>query len=144
MDGFLKGGEGAVDLATKVVKMLENEKSYYKPLYKLDLPIEDKIEKICKQIYRAGRVEYTKLAREQIARYTELGYGGLPVCMAKTPLSMSDNPEVSGAPEGFTITIREITLSAGAGFVVALTGEILKMPGLPKVPSAVLMEDLPY
>lgn len=144
LDGFLKGGEGAVDLATKVVKMLENEKSYYKPLYKLDLPIEDKIEKICKQIYRAGRVEYTKLAREQIARYTELGYGGLPVCMAKTPLSMSDNPEVSGAPEGFTITIREITLSAGAGFVVALTGEILKMPGLPKVPSAVLMEDLPY
>lgn len=144
LDGFLKGGEGATDLASKVVDMLNNEPSFYRPLYSLDMTIEEKIEKVCKQIYRAGKVEYTKLAREQITQFTKLGYGSLPVCMAKTPLSMSDNPEVSGAPEGFTITIRELTLSAGAGFVVALTGEILKMPGLPKVPSAVLMEDLPY
>ena len=144
LDGYLKGGEGAVDLAQKVVKMLDTEPSYYKPLYKLDLPIEEKIEKICKQIYRAGKVEYSKFAREQIAKFNQLGYGALPVCMAKTPLSLSDNPEVIGAPEGYTITIRELCLSAGAGFVVALTGNILTMPGLPKVPSAVLMEDLPY
>ena len=144
LDGYLKGGEGAVDLAQKVVKMLDTEPSHYKPLYKLDLPIEEKIEKICKQIYRAGKVEYSKFAREQIAKFNQLGYGALPVCMAKTPLSLRDNPEVIGAPEGYTITIRELCLSAGAGFVVALTGNILTMPGLPKVPSAVLMEDLPY
>ncbi|NCA94791.1 MAG: formate--tetrahydrofolate ligase [Epsilonproteobacteria bacterium] len=144
LDGYLKGGEGAVDLAQKVVKMLDTEPSHYKPLYKLDLSIEEKIEKICKQIYRAGKVEYSKFAREQIAKFNQLGYGALPVCMAKTPLSLSDNPEVIGAPEGYTITIRELCLSAGAGFVVALTGNILTMPGLPKVPSAVLMEDLPY
>ena len=144
LDGYLKGGEGAVDLAQKVVKMLDTEPSHYKPLYKLDLPIEEKIEKICKQIYRAGKVEYSKFAREQIAKFNQLGYGALPVCMAKTPLSLSDNPEVIGAPEGYTITIRELCLSAGAGFVIALTGNILTMPGLPKVPSAVLMEDLPY
>ncbi|HOR20231.1 MAG TPA: formate--tetrahydrofolate ligase [Bacilli bacterium] len=144
LDGYLKGGEGAVDLAQKVVKMLDTEPSHYKPLYKLDLSIEEKIEKICKQIYRAGKVEYSKFAREQIAKFNQLGYGALPVCMAKTPLSLSDNPEVIGAPEGYTITIRELGLSAGAGFVVALTGNILTMPGLPKVPSAVLMEDLPY
>ena len=144
LDGYLKGGEGAVDLAQKVVKMLDTEPSHYKPLYKLDLSIEEKIEKICKQIYRAGKVEYSKFAREQITKFNQLGYGGLPVCMAKTPLSLSDNPEVIGAPEGYTITIRELCLSAGAGFVVALTGNILTMPGLPKVPSAVLMEDLPY
>lgn len=144
LDGYLKGGEGAVDLAQKVVKMLDTEPSHYKPLYKLDLPIEEKIEKICKQIYRAGKVEYSKFAREQIAKFNQLGYGALPVCMAKTPLSLSDNSEVIGAPEGYTITIRELCLSAGAGFVVALTGNILTMPGLPKVPSAVLMEDLPY
>ena len=144
LDGYLKGGEGAVDLAQKVVKMLDTEPSHYKPLYKLDLSIEEKIEKICKQIYRAGKVEYSKFAREQIAKFNQLGYCALPVCMAKTPLSLSDNPEVIGAPEGYTITIRELGLSAGAGFVVALTGNILTMPGLPKVPSAVLMEDLPY
>ena len=144
LDGYLKGGEGAVDLAQKVVKMLDTEPSHYKSLYKLDLSIEEKIEKICKQIYRAGKVEYSKFAREQIAKFNQLGYGALPVCMAKTPLSLSDNPEVIGAPEGYTITIRELCLSAGAGFVVALTGNILTMPGLPKVPSAVLMEDLPY
>ena len=144
LDGYLKGGEGAVDLAQKVVKMLDTEPSHYKPLYKLDLPIEEKIEKICKQIYRAGKVEYSKFAREQIAKFNQLGYGALPVCMAKTPLSLSDNPEVIGAPEGYTITIRELCLSAGAGFVIALTGNILTMPGLPKVPSAVLMENLPY
>ena len=144
LDGYLKGGEGAMDLAQKVVDMLSTKPSNYKPLYKLDLSIEEKIEKVCKHIYRAGHVEYSSLAREQIARYNQLGYQNLPVCMAKTPLSLSDNPEVIGAPSGYTMTIRELTLSAGAGFIVALTGSILRMPGLPKIPSAVLMEDLPY
>lgn len=144
LDGYLKGGEGATDLARKVVDMLEGQVSHYKPLYRLDSPIEEKIEKICKQIYRAGKVEYTNIAKQQISEFAKLGFAEAPICMAKTPLSMSDNPEVIGAPQGFTITIRELTLSAGAGFIVALTGEILKMPGLPKVPSAVLMEDMPY
>lgn len=144
LDGYLKGGEGAMDLAQKVVDMLSTKPSNYKPLYKLDLSIEEKIEKVCKHIYRAGHVEYSSLAREQIARYNQLGYQNLPVCMAKTPLSLSDNPEVIGAPSGYTMTIRELTLSAGAGFIVALTGSILRMPGLPKIPSAVLMEDLSY
>jgi len=144
LDGYLKGGEGATDLARKVVKMLDNEPSFYKPLYKLDLSIEEKIERICKQIYRAGNVKFTNKAKEQIARFKDLGYEHFPVCMAKTPLSLSDNPEIIGTPEGFTMTIRELSLSAGAGFIVALTGEILRMPGLPKMPSAVLMEDLPY
>ncbi|MFA5421709.1 MAG: formate--tetrahydrofolate ligase [Bacilli bacterium] len=144
LDGYLKGGEGAVDLAQKVIKMLETEPSYYQPLYKLDLSIEEKIVKICKQIYRAGKVDFADKAREQMAKYEKMGYGQFPVCMAKTPLSMSDNPEVIGAPEGFTITIRELNLSAGAGFIVALTGDIMTMPGLPKIPSAVLMEDFPY
>jgi len=144
LDGYLKGGEGATDLARKVVKMLDNEPSFYKPSYKLDLSIEEKIERICKQIYRAGNVKFTNKAKEQIARFKDLGYEHFPVCMAKTPLSLSDNPEIIGAPEGFTMTIRELSLSAGAGFIVALTGEILRMPGLPKMPSAVLMEDLPY
>lgn len=133
-----------MDLAQKVVDMLEGQVSHYKPLYRLDLPIEEKIEKICKQIYRAGKVEYTDKAKQQIEEFAKLGFAEAPICMAKTPLSMSDNPEVSGAPQGFTVTIRELTLSAGAGFIVALTGEILKMPGLPKIPSAVLMEDMPY
>lgn len=144
LDGYLKGGEGAVDLAQKVVNMLANEPSHYQPLYKLDSPIEEKIDKICKHIYRAGSVEYSKMAKEQMARFNLMGFGKLPVCMAKTPLSLSDHPEVFGAPEGYTITIRELSLSAGAGFIVALTGSILRMPGLPKIPSAVLMEDLPY
>lgn len=144
LDGYLKGGEGSIDLAQKVVDMLDGQVSHYKPLYRLDLSIEAKIEKICKQIYRAGKVEYSEQAKKQIAQFVELGYAQAPICMAKTPLSMSDNPEIIGAPEGFCITIRELTLSAGAGFIVALTGEIVKMPGLPKVPSAVLMEEVPY
>ena len=144
LDGYLKGGEGATDLASKVVKMLKNEPSFYKPLYENELSVEEKIEKICKQIYRAGKVEFTSKAKEQIAKFKQLGYGHFPVCMAKTPLSLSDNPEMIGAPKGFTMTIRELSLSAGAGFIVALTGETLRMPGLPKIPSAVLMEDLPY
>jgi len=144
LDGFLKGGEGAIDLANKVVDMLEREPSEYQPLYPLDLPIEQKIEIICTEIYRAGKVNFSPKALAQIAKINELGYRNLPVCMAKTPLSLSDNPEVIGAPHNFTMTIREVNLSAGAGFIVALTGDILTMPGLPKMPSAVLMEDYPY
>jgi len=143
LDGFLKGGEGAIDLAQKVVAMLEAIPSRYEPLYALDDAPEHKIETICREIYRAGKVEFSPLAREQIATFSNMGYGKFPICMAKTPQSMTDDPSILGAPQGFTITIREVALSAGAGFLIALTGDILTMPGLPKVPSAVKMEDMP-
>lgn len=141
LDGFLKGGEGSVELAKCVVDTLNSTSSSYKPLYPLDLPLETKMEIVCKEIYRADEVIFTDLAKEQINNIVSLGYGNLPVCMAKTPQSFSDDPHILGAPRGFKITIREVKLSAGAGFVVALTGAILTMPGLPRVPSAVKMED---
>lgn len=141
LDGFLKGGEGSVELAKCVVDTLNKTTSSYHPLYQLDLPLETKMEIVCKEIYRAEEVVFTDLARQQIKDIVSLGYGLLPVCMAKTPQSFSDDPKVLGAPRGFKITIREVKLSAGAGFVVALTGSILTMPGLPRVPSAVKMEE---
>jgi len=141
VDGFLKGGDGSTDLATKVKEMLATKPSNYQKLYDYKLSIKEKIEKICKEIYRAGEVVYTDKANEQIEKYTKMGYGETAVCMAKTPLSITDNPKVVGAPKGFTITIREVNLSAGANFIVALTGAVMTMPGLPKVPAAVKMED---
>ena len=102
--------------------------------------MKDKIEKISKDIYGAGNVTYTDLANEQIAQYEKMGYKGLAVCMAKTPNSITDDAKVLGAPTGFTITVREVRLSAGAGFIVPLTGAVMTMPGLPKVPAAVKME----
>jgi formate--tetrahydrofolate ligase len=124
--------------------MLKSEKSNYHPLYELKSPIKTKIETICKEIYRAGNVVYTDKALEQIKRYEDLGFGGAYICMAKTPQSLTDDPLVLGAPRGFTITIREVNLSAGANFIVPLTGKIMTMPGLPKVPAAVKMEDQPW
>ena len=100
-------------------------------------------EAICKKIYRAGDVEYTEKALEQIRQYEELGYGDSYICIAKTPQSLTDDPKVLGAPKGFTVHIREVNLSAGARFIIPLTGSILTMPGLPKVPAAVKMEDMP-
>lgn len=143
LDGFLRGGEGSIDLAKRVVEVLNSTPSSYRPLYDLNLPIKEKIEAICKEIYRAGKVEYTEKALEQIAEYERLGFGNAYVCIAKTPQSLTDDPKVLGAPKGFTISIREVNLSAGANFVVPLTGQILTMPGLPKVPAAVKMEDQP-
>jgi formate--tetrahydrofolate ligase len=144
LDGFNKGGDGSVELAKKVQAMLKSEKSNYHPLYELKSPIKTKIETICKEIYRAGNVVYTDKALEQIKRYEDLGFGGAYICMAKTPQSLTDDPLVLGAPRGFTITIREVNLSAGANFIVPLTGKIMTMPGLPKVPAAVKMEDQPW
>jgi formate--tetrahydrofolate ligase len=144
LDGYLKGGLGAIDLAKKVQFMLQNYTSDYHPLYSLELPLKAKIEKICHEIYRAGEVIYDPKAEEQLELYTKMGFGNAYICMAKTPQSLTDDPKVLGAPTGFPIHIREANLSAGANFVVPLTGKIMTMPGLPKVPAAVKMEDDPW
>ena len=140
-DSFSKGAIGGVNIAKEVLSILENEESHYHPLYDVNKSIKEKIEIICKEIYGASEVVYTPESDLQIAEYTSLGYDKTPICIAKTPLSLTDNPKILNAPNGFTITIREVRLSAGAGFVVALTGSIMTMPGLPKVPAAVKMEE---
>jgi len=137
---FTKGGEGGVELATKVIALLDSKKSKFKVLYELDLPIADKIEKIAKEIYGADGVNYDKAAQLSMKKYTELGYGNLPICMAKTQYSLTDDQTQLGRPTGFTITVRELRLSAGAGFLVAVTGAIMTMPGLPKRPAAMRMD----
>lgn len=144
LDGFLEGGKGAVDLAKKVQKMLKEKESHYHPIYELDRPLKEKINTICREIYRAGEVIYTEKAEQQLAEYEKLGFGDAYICMAKTPQSVTDDAKILGAPSGFPITIREVSLSAGARFVIPLTGKILTMPGLPKVPAAVKMEDMPW
>ena len=141
---FADGGKGAEALARGVMNILENKKSNYHPLYDVNKPIKEKIETICKEIYGAGNVVYTEDAEKQIEDYTKLGFDKTPICIAKTPQSLTDDPKVLGAPKGFTVTIREVRLSAGANFIVPLTGAIMTMPGLPKVPAAVKMEDVPY
>ena len=138
----LDGGVGAEALANAVKEYLDSNDSTFRPLYPLgdsSWSIKDKIEYISKNIYGAGNVVYTELAEEQIKKYTEMGYAGFAVCMAKTPNSLTDDAKVIGAPTGFTITVREVRLSAGAGFIVPLTGAVMTMPGLPKVPAAVKM-----
>ncbi len=131
-----KGGEGGIELAKKVLNTLETKESYYKPLYESELPIREKIETIAKKIYGAGSVSYTGAALKQIEKIEAMGFGNLPVCMAKNQYSLSDDPTKLGRPEGFDINIREVYVSAGAGFVVALTGTIMTMPGLSKTPAA--------
>lgn len=133
---FTKGGEGGIDLAKKVVEICETKKSNYAPLYDVNGTITEKIEKIAKEIYRADGVEFTAEAKKQITSLEKLGLDKMPICMAKTQYSFSDNPALLGAPTGFKVTVREVKVSAGAGFIVALTGEIMTMPGLPKVPAA--------
>lgn len=131
-----KGGEGGLELAEAVLHTLENKESHYTPLYDTELSLEEKIETISKEIYGAGSVSYTPAAKKAIARITDLGYGNLPICMAKNQYSLSDDPKKLGRPSGFEINIREVYVSAGAGFVVAITGTIMTMPGLPKHPAA--------
>jgi formate--tetrahydrofolate ligase len=131
-----KGGEGGRELAMKVVETIEKKESHFAPIYDKNLPIKDKIETIAKEIYGAGSVSYSTTALNQINKLTELGFDKTPVCMAKTQYSLSDNPNLLGRPENFELTIREVYVSAGAGFVVALTGEIVTMPGLSKSPAA--------
>lgn len=141
VDSFLKGGEGSKDLASKVKNMLDRNDAKYHTLYDVNASIKDKIETISKEIYRASDVEYSDLALEQIKLYEKMGYAKTPICMAKTPLSLSDSPKLLNVPKNHTIHIKEINLSSGANFLVALTGKVMTMPGLPKVPAAVKMED---
>lgn len=140
-DSFSRGAKGGVALAKEVLNTLEKEESHYHPLYDLNLPVKEKIEIICKEIYRAKEVVYSDEAEEQIKAFSNLGYDKTPICIAKTPLSFTDNPKVLNAPDDFVVTIREVRLSSGAGFIVPLTGSIMTMPGLPKVPAAVKMEE---
>ncbi len=133
---FVKGGAGGTDLAQKVCKTIAEKPSNYRPLYDTDLTIPEKLEIIAKEIYRADGVTFTAAAKKSLAEIEALGKDKLPVCVAKTQYSLSDNPALLGKPEGFTLTVRDVRLSAGAGFVVALTGDIMTMPGLPKVPAA--------
>ena len=134
---WAKGGEGGTALAEEVVRLCENnEKCEMTFAYELCETIEEKIRNIARRIYRAENVEFTPEAAEKMQKLQELGFGELPVCIAKTQYSFSDNEKLLGAPEGFTLTVRDMKVSAGAGFVVALTGKIMTMPGLPKVPAA--------
>ena len=135
-DVFAKGGEGGIELAKEVVALAESGKANFKPIYELDMPLKEKIETIAKEIYGADGVNYTKEADNALKEFEALGYGNLPVCMAKTQYSFSDDQTLLGRPSGFTITIKNCRIAAGAGFVVVLTGDIMTMPGLPKVPAA--------
>lgn len=131
-----KGGEGGIALAEKVLNTLETKESHFHTLYENSLSLKEKIETISKEIYGADGVEYTPTAEKQLDKITELGYGELPICMAKNQYSLSDDATLLGRPEHFKIHIREVYVNAGAGFVVALTGAVMTMPGLPKVPAA--------
>lgn len=131
-----KGGDGGLDLAKAVIETIETKESNFKPLYDVNLSIKEKIEIIAKEIYRADGVEYSKSVNKKIKDIEALGLDKMPICMAKTQYSFSDDPTLLGAPTGFTIAIKDIKVSPGAGFIVALTGDIMTMPGLPKVPAA--------
>jgi len=133
---FAKGGEGGGELAETVCDIVDNTVSNYAPLYDTDLSVKEKIAIIAKEIYGASGVNYAPKANKKIAKFEELGLDKVPVCMAKTQYSLSDDPTLLGAPEGFTITVKDINISNGAGFIVALTGDIMTMPGLPKIPAA--------
>ena len=131
-----KGGEGGIPLAEKVLDTLENKESDFHVLYENELSLKEKIETVAREIYGADGVNYTSAALKQLKKLEELGFGKLPVCMAKTQYSLSDDPTLLGRPEGFSISVREAYVSAGAGFVVVLTGAVMTMPGLPKAPAA--------
>ncbi len=131
-----QGGEGGKSLAEKVLETLENKESHFKPLYEDEMPLAEKIETVASQIYGAGSVSYAPAAKKQLERLEKMGFGSLPVCMAKTQYSLSDNPVLLGRPVGFEMRVREVYVSAGAGFVVVLTGDVMTMPGLPKKPAA--------
>jgi formate--tetrahydrofolate ligase len=133
---WAKGGEGGIELAKEVLRLIEEGKNNYKPLYPLDIGIAEKIEMIAKEIYGADGVDFTSAGKKDIETIESLGFREVPVCMAKTQYSLSDNPALLGRPSGFRITVRNVKISAGAGFAVALTGEIMTMPGLPKRPAA--------
>ena len=130
-----KGGAGGIELAEEVLRLVE-QPNHFRMMYEDDQPLTEKIEAVAREIYGADGVDYTTAAAKRLARLEELGFGQLPVCMAKTQYSLSDNPKLLGWPKGFRITVKSVRLSAGAGFVVAQTGDIMTMPGLPRVPAA--------
>ncbi len=135
-----KGGEGGIALAEKVLETLEEKKSEFHVLYEDTFSLKEKIETVAKEIYGADGVSYAASAQKQMKQLESLGFGNLPICMAKTQYSLSDDPELLGRPEGFTVNVREMYVSAGAGFVVVLTGAVMTMPGLPKEPAAVRID----
>ena len=135
-DVWEKGGDGGIALANKVLETLETKESFFEPIYKDELSLKEKIETIAKEIYGAGSVTYDPSAEKAIAKIEAMGFGNVPVCMAKNQYSLSDDQTKLGRPEGFNVNIREAYISAGAGFMVAITGTIMTMPGLPKVPAA--------
>ena len=130
------GGEGGIELANKVIETLKGKPSEFKVLYPDEMPLTEKIETIATKIYGADKVVYAPAAAKALKNITDMGYGKLPICMAKTQYSLTDDQTKLGRPTGFEINIREVYLNAGAGFVVAVTGSIMTMPGLPKVPAA--------
>ena len=132
-----KGGEGGVELAKTLLETLETKESHYHPLYKDELSLEEKIETIAKEIYGADGVNYSSTAKKQLEKLTKLGFSNMPVCIAKTQYSLSDDPTLLGRPTNYNIEVRECYVSAGAGFVVVITGQIMTMPGLPKAPAAI-------
>lgn len=133
---FARGGEGGKELAEKVVKTIETKEAHFKPIYDEKLSIKEKLNVLAKEIYRAGDVVFTSNAEKAISEIEKLGKDKLPICVAKTQYSLSDDPQKLGSPKGFTLTVRDVRLSAGAGFIVALTGDIMTMPGLPNQPAA--------
>lgn len=135
-DVFARGGEGGVELAKEVIALAESGQADFHPIYPLEMSLKKKIETVAKEIYGADGVNYSKDAEKALKEFEELGYGNLPICMAKTQYSFSDDQNLLGRPSGFTITIKNCRISAGAGFIVVLTGDIMTMPGLPKVPAA--------
>ena len=135
-EGWGKGGEGTTELAKVVAEIADSGKADFHPLYELDLPLEEKIRKIATEIYRAKDIDIDPAALKKLKSFEEHGYGKLPVCIAKTQNSISHDPKLIGAPSGFTFPVRDVQLYAGAGFVVALAGDIMTMPGLPKAPAA--------
>ena len=133
---WAKGGAGAIDLANQVIEIVESKASDFKPLYDWESSVADKIETIAKEIYGAEHVDYTSKARAHLRKIANLGLEHLPVCIAKTQKSLSDNPKLLGRPKDFIITVREIEIAVGAGFLIPITGDIMRMPGLPAHPAS--------
>jgi formate--tetrahydrofolate ligase len=130
------GSEGSADLATRVAEIADADMANFAPIYPDEMSLADKIQTVCKRIYRADEALMDQKIRDQLKQWEDQGYGNLPVCMAKTQYSFSTDPTLRGAPTGHSVPVREVRLSAGAGFIVAVCGEIMTMPGLPRVPSA--------
>ncbi len=137
---WAKGGEGGIEMAEKLVNILQTKESHYKPIYDVEASIPEKLDTIVREIYGGDGVDIAPAAMKQIKKLEELGLDKLPICMAKTQFSFTDDPSIVGAPKGFRINVKDVRVSAGAGFIVCQTGNIMVMPGLPKVPAAEKMD----